>query len=448
MRDVPLDKLTRYAVEDADLTLQLYRDLRPRLSAQGLDYVFEHIDMPLLSVLVTMERNGIFVDSDVLTEISDDLDRKIKVVTQEIQDLSGEPFNLNSTKQLQYILFEKLKLHEQLGKARRIKKTKSGYSTDMSVLELLEDHPIARALLDYRQMTKIKGTYVDSLPQLINPKTNRVHTTFHPTGTATGRLSSSDPNLQNIPIRSELGREVRKAFKASRPDHVLLSADYSQIELRLLAHIAEEENLKQAFVEGQDIHTATASRVFSVSPKLVTPLMRSQAKAINFGIIYGMGAQRLARETGVSQVEAKAFIERYFSTYPGIRRFIDHAIQFAKDHLYTETMTGRRRPLPDIMSNDRFVAANAQNIAVNTPVQGSAADLIKLAMIRIQKRLDEGGLRAKMLLQVHDELVFECHEADVAATSELVRTEMEHAMELRVPLKVELGSGVTWLDAH
>ena len=448
MRDVPLDKLTRYAVEDADLTLQLYQKLRELIKENDLEYVFENVEMPLVQVLTDMERAGVFVDSDALVEISEHLDARSKELTEQIQGLAGEVFNLNSTKQLQVILFEKLKVQDLVGKGKRLKKTKSGYSTDVSVLEMLSEHPICSALLEYRQVTKIKGTYVDALPQLIHPRTGRLHTTFQQTGTATGRLSSMDPNLQNIPVRSELGREVRKAFRAHAADWVILSADYSQVELRVLAHLANEAGLKQAFAEGQDIHTATAARIFGVPPETVTPEQRSQAKAINFGIIYGMGPQRLARDTGVSQNEAKEFIQRYFATYPGIRTYIDDSIQFARQNLYTRTITGRRRPLAEINSSDRMTFAAAQNIAVNSPVQGSAADLIKLAMIRIQKQLDESSLGAKMLLQVHDELVFECPRSEVAATAELVKREMEAALMLDVPLKVDVGSGSNWLEAH
>jgi DNA polymerase I len=289
---------------------------------------------------------------------------------------------------------------------------------------------------------------VDTLPQLVNPKSNRIHTSFHQTGTATGRLSSSDPNLQNIPIRKEEGREIRKAFTASSPDRVIISADYSQIELRLLAHIADDEGLKAAFASGLDIHTATASKIFGLPAGEITPDLRSNAKAINFGIIYGMGPQRLARDTGVSMTEAKAFIEKYFEGFPRIRTYIDNAKKSARETGYSVTMTGRRRPIPEIHSKDRGVMINGENMAVNSPIQGSAADLVKLAMIETQKRLDASGFDAQMLLQVHDELVFECHESVKDATVKLVRDAMESAMRLSVPLKVEVGVGKNWLEAH
>lgn len=447
MAEVPLPALTAYAGEDADFTLRLYEHFMPRLKQQDLTKVFHEIEMPLVPVLARMERNGIFVDAEILAEFSHTLDQRTQQLEREIFDLAGEEFNIKSTKQLQTILYEKLKVHEQLN-LKRVKKTKSGLSTDVSVLETMTEHPIARALLEYRTVTKLKSTYVDTLPQLINPGSGRLHTHFHQTGTATGRLSSSDPNLQNIPIRTEMGREIRKAFRAERPGYAIVSADYSQVELRILAEVSRDANLIQAFQGGQDIHAATAARIFGRSILEVPSEERAQAKAINFGIIYGMGPQRLARQTGVKTAEAKEFIERYFATYPGIKTYIDQSIRFAKDHGYTVTMTGRRRPLPEIHSKDNMVLANAQNIAVNSPIQGSAADLIKLAMIKIQNKLEESGWDAKMLLQVHDELVFECREADVSNVEHLVKSAMEHAMNISVPLTVEIGHGHNWLEAH
>ncbi len=319
----------------------------------------------------------------------------------------------------------------------------------MTVLEQMSEHPLGAVLLEYRTINKLKSTYVDSLPQLLHPFDERLHTNFHQTGTTTGRLSSNDPNLQNIPIRSNEGREIRRAFSASQKGWVIVSADYSQIELRILAHLADEENLRQAFLDRQDIHTATAARIFGVEPTAVTGNQRSQAKAINFGIIYGMGPQRLARETGVSMREAKDFIDRYFATYPGIRAYIDRSINFAREHEYTMTITGRRRTLREINeTKDRMVLSNAQNIAVNAPVQGSAADLIKIAMVRVQKKLDESGLHARMLLQVHDELVFECPKDEADSVTALVKREMEEAYQFSVPLQTDVGIGENWLEAH
>jgi DNA polymerase-1 len=447
MLDVPLEDLATYACEDADVVFQLDSIYQPILSEMGLKDVYENIDVPLAPVLALMERTGVHIDSDALAEISMKLDKRAKQLEQLIYKEAGEEFNINSPKQLQVILFEKLAIHSQLG-ITRIKKTKSGFSTDVSVLESLSAHALPRAILEFRTVTKLKNTYVDALPQLLNPKTGRVHTNFHQTGTATGRLSSSDPNLQNIPIRKEEGREIRKAFSASTPDRKIISADYSQIELRLLAHISDDNGLKTAFASDQDIHTATASKIFGIPPSQVTADLRSNAKAINFGIIYGMGPQRLARETGVSMAEAKTFIEKYFDGFPKIRDYIDAAKSAARQLGYSTTMTGRRRPIPEINAKDRAVMINGENMAVNSPIQGSAADLVKIAMINTQKQLNESGLDAKMLLQVHDELVFECKDNQVDAVKALVKSAMENAMKLSVPLKVEVGVGMNWLEAH
>jgi DNA polymerase-1 len=447
MTDVPLEKIAEYAIEDAEVTIRLHDQFMPGIRKLGLGKVLHEIEMPLVPILASMEQTGIRVDADELARISDQLATEAARLEKKIHELAGEEFNINSTKQLQHILFEKLKVHEELG-VKRLKKTKSGYSTDVSVLEALSDHPLPEAILAWRSVSKLKNTYVDTLPQLINQHTNRIHTSFHQTGTATGRLSSSDPNLQNIPIRTRQGREIRKAFKPGIPGGVLISADYSQIELRILAHIAGETALADAFRKGLDIHNATASRIFGVSTDEVDQTLRSRAKAINFGIIYGMGPQRLARETGVSMAEAKEFIEKYFAGYPRIKDYIAGAVAKARASGYTETMTGRRRPLPELNSTDRLTLVNAENIAVNSPVQGSAADLIKLAMIRVDAELRAARLQTKLLLQVHDELVFEAPENEASTACELIRKAMEHAMELDVPLKVEVGTGANWLEAH
>ncbi|MBF0440920.1 MAG: DNA polymerase I, partial [Oligoflexales bacterium] len=447
MLNVDIDRLTTYACEDADLTLRLYDYLYPLLEKQGLLSVFHEIEMPLVPILAQMEQEGIFVDAETLLGLSEKMEEDISRLTDRIHEIAGESFNINSTKQLQHIIFEKLKIHEELG-ITKIPKTKSGYSTNFTVLEQLAAHPLAQNLLEYRSITKLKSTYVDSLPQIINKNSGRVHTSFHQTGTATGRLSSSDPNIQNIPIRSALGKEIRKSFRAKDASHSLFSADYSQIELRLLAHLAKENNLIEAFASGKDIHTSTASKIFSVAPKDVTPDQRSQAKAINFGIIYGMGPQRLAKETGVSLQEAKNFIEKYFESYPGIRGYVNDSIAFAREHEFTVTISGRRRPLPEINGDNKLAVVGAQNIAVNSPVQGSAADLIKIAMIKVQKNLLSSNLHAKMLLQVHDELVFECPNEELEAAMRLVKETMENAMKLDVPLVVDIGHGVNWLEAH
>ncbi len=447
MLEAPIDLLTQYACEDADFTLRLWDHFQPALKELGLEKLFYDIEMPLVPILAEMEQLGIYVDTQILAEISLLLQQRITILTAEIYEIAGEEFNINSPKQLGPIMFEKLRIHDQLG-ITRIKKTKSGYSTDVSVLEKLAAHPLAKALLDFRTVTKLKGTYVDALPLLINPTTKRLHTNFHQTGTTTGRLSSNDPNLQNIPIRSEMGREIRKAFRAETTDSVIISADYSQVELRLLAHIAGEAALVEAFKRGEDIHTATAARIFGVDAGAVSGELRSRAKAINFGIIYGMGPMRLARETGVSMAEAKSFIEKYFASYPKIEAYIETAIQSARERGYTMTITGRRRPLPELNSKDQMVLANAENIAVNSPVQGSAADLIKIAMIKINNKLAASQLHAKMLLQVHDELVFECPRHEANDVTGLIKEAMESAMALNVPLVVEVGIGDNWLEAH
>ena len=442
-----IQELTRYACEDADLTLQLYQHLLPLIEAAGLKQVLIDIEMPLVPVLATVEQNGVHIDRGELQRLSRELAAMSDKLVDEVQKLAGEDFNLNSTKQLAEILFNKLKIHEQLG-IKNLKKTKSGFSTDESVLSRLTAHPLPRALLKYRSITKLQGTYVNALPELIEPLTGRVHTSFHQTGTATGRLSSSAPNLQNIPIRSDLGREVRKAFTASTSNHRIIAADYSQIELRLLAHLANEEALAQAFASGADIHRSTAAKVFGVAPEAVTDTQRSRAKAINFGILYGMGARRLAAETGTTVAEAAAFIDRYFASYPGINAFIDATIREARATGMTRTVTGRQRPVLGLSdSNQRNVVA-AENIAVNTRIQGSAADLIKIAMIEIDQRLTQSKLQTKMLLQVHDELVFEspCSEIDIVVP--MIKSSMEQAMTLSVPLAVSVGVGNNWLEAH
>ncbi len=447
MADASFASVVEYACEDADATLQLWQIFGPLLRDRGLTELFETIEVPLALLLGEIEERGVYVDSDKLLTISEELESERLRVESQIYELAGERFAIQSTKVLQNILFEKLAIHQQLGMTR-LKKTKTGFSTDVTVLEKLAGHPIAKAILDYRSLAKLKSTYVDALPQWIHPKDGRIHAHFHQTGTTTGRLSCSDPNLQNIPIRAAQGRRVREVFKAQLPGWVLLSADYSQIELRILAHLSQDPGLLEAYRKDEDIHALTASKIFSVQQEDVSSDQRAAAKAINFGIIYGMGPQRLARETNVSVDKAKDFIERYFAGYPKIRDFIDRAITFARDKEYTETIMGRRRPLPDIHSKVPQVLAAAENMAVNSPIQGSAADLIKVAMLKVASAIKEQGLAGRLIMQIHDELVIEAPQEEADHLASLVKNQMESAVELSVRLKVEVGIGQNWLKAH
>lgn len=441
MTDVPAEKVAPYACEDVDAALRLFPLLEKQLRAMGAWDLFRDVEMPLLPVLAGMERAGIGLDTALLEAMGESLVGELRRCEDEVYRLAGESFNINSPKQLQPILFKKLKL-----KPRR--RTKTGYSTGQEVLEQLAAlHPLPGKILEYRQLTKLRSTYVEALPRMVNPRTGRIHATFHQTVTATGRLSSSNPNLQNIPIRTPLGREIRKAFVAPS-GRSFLSADYSQIELRLLAHLSEDEYLVQAFRQGADIHRATAARVFGVSESEVDPQMRSRAKVVNFGILYGMGAQRLSREQGIPVKEASRFIAEYFEKLPGVKVYIDRCVSEARSRGYAETILGRRRYLPDLQSQRHQVRAGAERMAVNTPVQGSAADLIKLAMVRLQQRLEQDHTDVRLLIQVHDELVFEVPDDEVEALARLVAGEMAAVMSLRVPLGVETGSGKNWCAAH
>jgi DNA polymerase-1 len=443
---VSLEKLAEYGCEDADYTLRLFHYLQGEIERLGLRDALERVEMPVLPILGKMERHGIAIDRHTLSELSHHLDQLIEKRAQEIFTLVGSEFNINSPKQLGEILFERLKIHEELG-IKKIKKTKTGYSTDESVLTSLKAHPLPRLLLEYRTVSKLKNTYVDALPKLIHPKTQKVHTTFHQTGTATGRLSSTEPNLQNIPIRSALGQDIRRAFIPSEPGWILISADYSQVELRILAHLAGEEALIAAFRSGEDVHKTTASKIFGVPPSEVDQSMRAKAKAINFGIIYGMGPRRLSQETGVPLQQASQFIKKYFESYPGIKSFVDKTIEFSKTHHYVKTISGRRRPIDRNLSPEAL-RGNLDNIAVNTPIQGSAADLIKIAMSMIDRGMKDHQLKARLLLQVHDELVFEAPPEEQKTLTELITRSMTQAMSLEVPLEVNVGYGPNWLEAH
>jgi DNA polymerase-1 len=439
--DVSVAEATRYSGEDADITLRLAHRLFPRVQEEGMGSLFTEVEVPLAAVLARMELSGIRVDLDLLATLSVEFGQRQHDLEEEIYALAGEKFNLASPQQLQAILFDKLGLP-------RGKKTKTGSSTDSSVLEALaERFPLPAKILAYRGFAKLRNTYVDALPKLIHAKTERIHTSFNQTVTATGRLSSSNPNLQNIPVRSEEGRRIRAAF-VPEPGHVLLSADYSQIELRLLAHLSQDPVLIESFQRGQDVHTRTAAELFQVPVAAVSADQRRQAKTINFGIIYGMGALRLARSLDIPTKTAQAYITQYFARYGGIKSYMEGILVEARTRGYVTTLRGRRRYVPDLQSKNTQVAAAAERMAVNMPIQGTAADLIKMAMVAIDRRLTQEKLRTRMLLQVHDELLFEVPEKEVERVKNLVRELMEGVMSLRVPLQVDLGTGKNWAEAH
>ena len=444
MRDVPLDKITEYAVEDADITLQLKEHFEKELSEADTQKLFVEIELPLLRVLASMELEGINLDVDFLKGLTSDLDKDINILVSKIYEAAGEEFNIASPKQLGVILFEKMKLVD------KPKKTKTGqYSTAEDVLSYLaKDHEIIRNVLEYRGLAKLKSTYVDALPEQVEPITGRVHTEYMQAVAATGRLSSNNPNLQNIPIRTERGRQVRKAFIPRNEDFILLAADYSQIELRIIAALSEEENMIEAFKNGEDIHASTAARVFDVPLEEVTKEQRSNAKTVNFGIIYGVSAFGLSNQTDLSRKEAKELIETYYKTYPKLRNFMSEQINFARENGYVQTVLGRRRYLNSINASNAIVRGAAERNAVNAPIQGSAADIIKIAMIHIQKKLEKGNYKSRMLLQVHDELVFDIYKPELDELKPLIKSEMENAFKLSVSLDVDLGLGDNWLEAH
>ncbi len=434
-------KLSGGTAESADVTGRLAAALRQDVEQSGLLKLYEEIDLPLVSVLARMEDAGVKIDTRALASMSSRLEKEIETKAREIYECCGQEFNVNSPKQLADVLFNKLALPKPIkyGKGRVA-------STAVDVLEgLALSHEAPRLVLEYRQLSKLKSTYVDALPALLNPATGRLHTTFVQTGTATGRLASVNPNLQNIPIRTELGREIRAAFIAE-PGHVLLAADYSQIELRLLAHYSKDPLLVEAYRRGDDIHTLTASQVFGVPPLMVTPEHRRQAKVVNFGIVYGLSPFGLSQNLGIEKSEAKRFIDAYFEKYAGVRKFIDRILEEARREQKVRTLFGRIRPIPDINSKNANMRGFAERTAVNTPLQGTAADLIKMAMIRIDSALREQKLKSRMTLQVHDELVFEVPEGEVDRMRTLVREQMENVHSLNVPLLVEIGVGPNWRD--
>lgn len=444
MRDVALEEIKEYAAEDADVTLQLKENFAPKLEASPAGKLFTDVEIPLIPVLGAMEREGIKLDIGTLQEFSKLLEGDILAIDKEIQSLAGTPFNVSSPKQVGDILFEVLKI------AEKPKKTKTGqYATSEDILSKLSGkHPIVDKILDYREIVKLKSTYVDALPQMVNPATGRIHTTFNQVVAVTGRLSSDNPNLQNIPIRTTRGREVRKAFIARDEQHILLSADYSQIELRIMAHLCQDPGLLEAFGNNVDIHSATAAKVFGVSLDDVNSDMRRKAKMVNFGIIYGISAFGLAERLNIPRKEAASIIENYFIQYPLIKDYMDGAIEKARKLGYVETILGRRRYLRDINSQNQTVRGFAERNAINAPIQGSAADMIKLAMIRIHDALNNKKLRSRMVLQVHDELVFDVRKEEAEETKALVKELMENALPLSVPVLVEAGTGQNWLEAH
>lgn len=429
------------AASHAGYLWRLMNIMLPQIKENEMNALFYDIEMPLTRVLADMEINGFTVDVQMLKELADDFERMIDGLTKEIYVLAGEEFNINSPKQLGAILFEKLKL--PVGK-----KTKTGYSTDIEVLKQLQlQHDIVPKIIDYRQLTKLKSTYIDGLMNMADPITHKIHSNFNQTVTVTGRISSTEPNLQNIPVKTELGHQIRKAFVPSSPDYLLLDADYSQIELRVLAHMSRDQNMIDAFLKGQDIHARTASEVFGIPLEQVTPLMRSRAKAVNFGIVYGISDFGLARNIGISRSEAKQYIEQYFARYNGVRRFMDETIEFAKKHGYVTTMFKRRRYLPELASSNRTVRSFGERAAMNTPIQGTAADIIKKAMVDIYSALKENEYRSKLILQVHDELIIEVHRDEVDEIKDLVKDKMEGVVKMDVPLVADIHVGENWYDA-
>ncbi len=443
MRQVDVDKVAKYAAEDADVTMRLFNKLMPEIEKRGVLELYRDVEMPLIKVLVRMERNGVLIDDFALMQTAEMMNGQLRNIEREIREVAGSEINISSPRQIGELLFDKLRLSE------KPKKTKTGqYVTDEETLEQLRySHDVVGKILDYRGLKKLLSTYIEALPKLINSKTGRVHTSFNQTVTATGRLSSSNPNLQNIPVRGEQGKEIRKAFVPAEGCK-FVSADYSQVELRLMAHFSGDENMTAAFKEDADIHSATASKLFGVAMDEVSGDMRRKAKTINFGIIYGMSVFGMSERLGISRGEAKEFIDGYFENFSGVKSYMDGVIEKAKETGFVETLMHRRRFLPDINSKNANVRGFAERNAINAPIQGTAADIIKIAMVRIDRRLRGEGLKAEMILQVHDELNFNCPEGEVERLKEIIRDEMEGAYKLNVPLRVDIGVGENWLEAH
>lgn len=439
---IPILQLKDYSCEDADVTYQLYKVLSEKLKEDNLDKIAYEVEFPLVEVLEKMEFTGVKIDSAFLNSLSVEMSKSLDKLTEKIHNEAGESFNINSPKQLQEILFNKLSLAP-------VKTIKTGFSTDARSLELLKgQNSIIDYLLEYRQLSKLKSTYTDALPKLVNPKTGRLHTSYNQTIASTGRLSSIEPNLQNIPIRSDLGKEIRKAFIPMNADYVIMSADYSQIELRIMASLCKDENLIQSFLNGEDIHRSTAAKVFQVSPEDVTPDMRRKAKEVNFGILYGIGAFGLKTRLGITQSHAKEIIDTYFNTFKNVKAFMESSIKFARENGFAQTMLGRRRFLRNINSKNNAIRQFEERVAINMPIQGTAADMIKIAMINIHTEIEKKELKSRMVLQVHDELVFDVHKTETEIMKSLVKNLMENALPLEVPILTEIGIGNNWLEAH
>jgi len=445
MRDVSLEKVVDYAAEDADLTLQMKPVLEKMLSENELTGLYEDIEEPLIRVLCDLEYEGIRIDAHFLQDYSKELEKIILQKEQEIYKNAGVHFNISSPKQVGEVLFDRLKI------PYKWRKTATGqYSTDVEKLnELAGEHIVIDTILEYRKYTKLKSTYVDALPEMINPRTGRVHSNFNQARAATGRLSSENPNLQNIPIKDEAGREIRKAFIPRDENHVILSADYSQIELRIIAEISHDVSMMEAFIAGKDFHRATAAKVYGVPYDEVTDTQRRNAKTVNFSITYGAGATNLSRQLGISRKEATELIQSYFREFSGLKTYMDNIVKSAREHGYVKTLLGRRRNLRDINSRNALTASNAERMAVNTPIQGTAADMIKMAMIEIHRTFNERKLASKMVLQVHDELVFDVYKPELEEVRAIIEDKMKNAIAgFKVPMQVETGVGNNWLEAH
>jgi len=441
LSDLEENKITDITSEQACIVFHASKIMEEKIKENNQEFLYYEIELPLIEVLFSMEKHGFKIDINRLKEYIEELTEKIDILTNNIYNLAGEKFNINSPKQLGSILFEKLMLPVE-------KKTKTGYSTAAEVLEKLKNkHPIINQILEYRQLVKLKTTYGDGLYAAVNKETGKLHSTFHQTITATGRISSTEPNLQNIPIKLEMGRKIRKVFIPQSKEYLLLDGDYSQIELRVLAHVAQDETLIDAFRSGADIHKITASKVFKVPVEEVTSLQRSNAKAVNFGIIYGIGAFSLSQDLNISRKEAEEYIESYFEKYPKVKEYMNRTVENAKESGYVTTLFGRRRPIPEISSKNFNLRSFGERVAMNTPIQGTAADIIKIAMVRVYKKLKERNLRSRLILQVHDELLVEVHKDELEEVKEILKNEMENAVKLDVPLEVDIHFGDTWFEA-